>query len=785
MLKRLDPSIRPLAYRVELELDPTRKDFTGHVEIDVRFGSAADRLELHAQGLSFDEVTLLDGLQRLDAVAKGDDGKGLFWFDFGHALGPGTLTFSFSYQAPFASGLEGAYKARAGRRSAIFTQFEALGARRVLPCFDEPGFKATFHVTIISPSWASVIANAKVMGTSSHEGLTTHHFAPTPPLPSYLVAFVVGDFDIVDHAPVAVGKLARRPIPLRGIARKGRGDEMAYVLSITERLVHVAEDYFGIAYPFDKLDIIAVPDFAAGGMENVGAITYDESYVLLDADEHDLDRKRDMLTLHAHELVHQWFGNLVSPKWWDDLWLNESFATLLEAKFSALIEPRWQFETDIMANAHGAMVLDLLSSVRRVHEPVDSEDGISTAFDSITYEKGSVILAMVENMMGEAGFRSFISALLRQRQFGTYDTDWFVQELRRAPKGNEAAELLLSLIDKTGLPVVVDVATAFPGDGVPRYQRARLPGSEWLEQCSKAASLPLPQALAVALSFDVSFYAGEILLPTYLSGVRLLSQNASWEVAGIALENLEFIILEMPQIRGARNVSIECFSPQFIPVSDSIDMLVQWQMEKRDADLADFFAATRSDEKIFQELSAEGLKLLAAEDPFEASAHHTRVAPALLAAARSGAEGVFAKIVALLDSADDGHHRSQLIEALCACQGIDAELDSLLQGETFRAHEIPDLFEARARFPEFRAQLWEMVARNSDQLLARLDGDMDVALIQVADEFTTLELADAVQRQVTPLLGRLRGGVPQLALTLDKIKHNAALLAKLRQDADP
>lgn len=783
MLKRLDPSVRPQSFHVELELDPARKDFKGVVEIDVRFEGTAKRLELHAQGLSFDEVTLVDGDTRIAATAMGDDSKGLGWFDFGRELGPGILKFSFSYRANFASGLEGAYKSRTGKRWAIFTQFEAIGARRVLPCFDEPGFKAPFDVTIIAPSWVVVVANTKEIARTDNDKGIAHRFATTLPLPSYLLAFAVGDFDVVDHQPIPVGSLARAPIPLRAIARKGRGDEMGYVLSITAPLILAIENYFGIAYPFDKLDIIAVPDFAAGGMENAGAVTYDESYVLLDEEELDLDRKRDLLTLHAHELTHHWFGNLVSPKWWDDLWLNESFATLLESKFAALVEPRWHFAIDILANAHGAMVLDLLPTVRRVHEPVISEDGISAAFDSITYEKGSVVLAMVEDVLGAAAFQSFISTLLKTRRFGTYDTFGFVEELRNVPNGDRAADLLLSLIDKTGLPIVDEVANAFPDDGVARYQRVRLSEAQWLEQCMRATSLPLPQALAIAIGFDVSFFAGEMSLATYLTGAGALSSHASWEVAGLALENLEFLILEMPEDPRARDLVVQCFSPLFVEASPSIDMVVQWQMEKRETDLAEFFALTGSDKTIYRDLMAEGLKLLKADDPFETSYHQARLSPALTAAARSSEDWVFPRLVALLNDTDDGHHRGHIIEAMCTCAGpeIDTELERMLQGEAFKAHEISEVLDARARFPAFRERLWGVVSRNLDLFLQRLDGDMDVVLIQVADSFSSLELASQVETDITPLLGRLRGGVPQLALTLDKIKLNAALLHHLRQ----
>ncbi|MEO6607865.1 MAG: M1 family aminopeptidase, partial [Aestuariivirga sp.] len=474
-------------------------------------------------------------------------------------------------------------------------------------------------------------------------------------------------------------------------------------------------------------------------------------------------------------------------RWWDDLWLNESFATLLESKFSNLVESRWHFSTDILLHSHGAMALDLLPSVRRIHEPVLNEDGISTAFDSITYEKGSVVLAMVEDVLGEAGFRKFISDMLKARKFDTYDTAGFVAELRTVPKGAEAADLLLSLIDHTGLPIVNDVLQAFPNDAVPRYQRARMTETQWLQKCKQAVGSPLPQALAIAIGFDISLYTREISLAAYLSGVRDLAKHAMWEVAGLALENLQFIILEMPSDQHVKKFAAEVFGPMFAGATSTIDMVVQWQMEKQEADLAEFFALTRSDDKIFRQLMADGLKLLKDDDPFESVYPQARLAPALMAAGQSHEEWVLPRILTHLGKADDVHHRSHLIEALCACRGpkVDAVLEEMLQGDALLTHELTELLDCRARFPEFRVALWAMISRNAGLLLKRLDGDSEVALIQVADAFADIKFVDEVQATIVPLLGHLRGGVPQLALTQDKIRLNAGLLDHLRQEATP
>ena len=297
---------------------------------------------------------------------------------------------------------------------------------------------------------ATVGEISKSLETTS---FTAHRFATTKPLPTYLIAFAVGDFDVVEAKPIPKSNLRSDAIPLRGIAMRGNGGDLRIALDYTAKLVLAEEKYFGIAYPFDKLDIIAVPDFGAGGMENAGAITYDESIVFLDEDS-TLQRRRDFLSIHAHEIAHHWFGNYASPRWWDDLWLNESFASFMEVKFATMIEPEWRFDTDILANAHEAMVLDRASSVRQVHEPVDNIDGISAAFDAITYQKGAVLLSMVEQQLGEQGFQKFVHGFLTGHAFGTMDTSGFLKALSNQAGGDKAASMLESYIYAPGVPLV-------------------------------------------------------------------------------------------------------------------------------------------------------------------------------------------------------------------------------------------------------------------------------------------------------------------------------------------
>ena len=787
-LLRLDPRVRPLHFALAFEIDPESDSFAATETIDVMFDVPVPTLQLHGQGLNVSSAgCLIDG-KNFPATRFVQDAKGNANFEFGKSLGPGLVQFTFRYSARYALGLEGIYRSKVADRHAVFTQFQAIGARRGFFCFDEPGFKAPFDISVTSPSWCKAVGNTREISAEGSD-VVTHRFATSKPLPSYLIALCVGDFDVIEHQAIAPGPKARAAIPLRGIARKGSGKDLAAVLQRTEPIVHFAERYFDIAYPFDKLDIIAVPDMAAGGMENAGAITYDEALALLDEDA-EFDRHRSLLTTHAHEITHQWFGNLVTPVWWDDLWLNESFATFMEAKISHNLEPDWHFDTDLVLNAEEAMELDILPSVRRVHEPVESEDAITTAFDAITYQKGSVVLSAIEQTLGEEHFRSAVRSLLKTHAYGVYSKSVFTDELKKLPRGDAAVKLLDGLIDNTGVPAVNTAAEAFQDDGGTRYQRARLSAEMWHSVLQEVHQFSRPKALTVAIDFDLALQTDEISLPFYLEGVIALSRHAEWQVAGHAFSQLSFLLAELPERGDISQAVTQAYRADFDAVHyrplDGEKDFEHWRAKVKRSALVRFLATNDVMPQYELELAGYGMRLARSADMFEVEWFPVElVGSACIAAARLNHPEVLDKAVELLSHKQEAWQRETLLEIIAAsrAQGSDGTVETLLNGALLRNQEITYLLSERAKLPDKRTVLWDMVRRNGLKLSERLDGDADISLIQVANAFTTRSLAAEVSETLTPWLDQLRGGRPQLQLTIDRILANATLLEKLGHKA--
>ena len=356
---QLPAAARPNHYRLHLSIDPRRDYFSGRAEIDVTLDQSADTLWLHGKALQVDEASARladDSEVALDWQQASP--VGVARLTAAQPLPAGPLTLVFDYRAPFNTSLEGLHRIRHGDADYAFTQFEATSARMAFPAFDQPGFKTPFDVTLTVPEDVTAITNTpQVARRDDGEGSVTLEFATSKPLPTYLVAFAVGPFDVVEAPPIPPSGLRETPLPLRGITTRGKGDRIRYALEHTADIVLAMESYFDTPYPYAKLDLIAIPDFGSGAMENAGAITYREQLLLLDENA-TVGDKRNFLNTHAHELSHQWFGNLVTPQWWDDLWLKEAFATWHSYKtidalnpgenyLDSLFSQRWRCAGDV------------------------------------------------------------------------------------------------------------------------------------------------------------------------------------------------------------------------------------------------------------------------------------------------------------------------------------------------------------------------------------------------------------------------------------------------------
>jgi cytosol alanyl aminopeptidase len=450
---RLPRDAVPVRYRIALRIDPKTERFSGHVEIDVNFLKPRRALFLHGLDLNVSGVTVrLKSGQSFTAHYDQVDPSGVARLIFVDRVPAGEATLIFDYDAPFDHSLEGLYKVVDRGDSYAFTQFESTDARRAFPSFDEPGFKTPFDITVIAPRGQRVIGNAPIASASpASHGFTETTFQTTHALPTYLVALAIGPLDVVDGGWVPPNAYRSKPLHIRGVTARGNGRRISYALSLTPRIVTALETYFGIGYPFQKLDVLAVPDFAAGAMENAGAVTFRERLLLIDPDA-PLDQKRGSLTVQAHELAHQWFGDLVTPAWWDDIWLNESFATWMEYKASAAVLPEQNFETDTLRGGIDVMDLDELPSARQIHQPIRNLDDLGNAFDDITYSKGASVLQMFENYVGPVGWQRGIHAYLTKYARGNATAQDFIGTIAATTGHPELVAAFDDFIDRSGLP---------------------------------------------------------------------------------------------------------------------------------------------------------------------------------------------------------------------------------------------------------------------------------------------------------------------------------------------
>ena len=467
---QLPTTVTPTAYRIDMTIDPQSDGMSGRVEIDATVNESTDGFWIHAKDMEVtDAVFTLEGADyplTFDAVPEAEAPSGLAWMAAGRTLPAGSGTLRMDYTTPFNRNLNSAYKVVRGDDAYVVTQMEPLGAREAFPGFDEPRFKQPFQLSITAPDGNVVVSNTpKVEELPLDGGMIRHQFAQTRPLPTYLVAFAVGPYDVVDAGELPPNAVRERPLDFRGIAARGEGARLDYALENTDGLLTALEEYFGTPYPYEKLDLIAAPDYAFGAMENPGLIVYREYLLLLD-DNAPLSQQRAYASVHSHELAHQWFGNLVTPVWWEDIWLNEAFATWMGNKGLTLWRPDGGFDNNTLRASLGAMNTDTLASTRAVREPLRRSERVMDQFDGITYRKGGGVLDMFESYVGEDAFQAGIRLHMERYADGVATADDFFQSIADGSGNPDVVSAMKSFVDQPGLPLVsVSETTPTADDG--------------------------------------------------------------------------------------------------------------------------------------------------------------------------------------------------------------------------------------------------------------------------------------------------------------------------------
>jgi alanyl aminopeptidase len=496
---RLPRTAIPKHYSLTLDIDPTQPRFAGTTTIDVDVPEPTSYVILNARDMhvvrALATVPGANPQRALHAVATQRPSHGSTDVDelvleFPEPLQAGGVELVIDYDAPFAADLSGLYRVEENARFYAYTQFEATDARRAFPCFDEPSFKTPYDVTISSPQGVIALSNTPETSRVAAPGnRVLRTFQTSPPLPSYLVAFAVGDFDVVEGQ--------KHPFPIRVVTTKGRGNLAPMALDVAAGLVAKLGDYFGMQYPYAKLDLVAVPDFEAGAMENPGLVTFRDTLLLVDPDRGTTTSKRSQAVVVAHELAHQWFGDLVTMPWWDDLWLNEGFATWAEAKIVDEWRPHFGAILGQIADAQGVMDTDALRSARAVRQPVRSTGEAMEAFDGITYDKGAAILRMIESWLGEDTFRRGVQRYLRENAWKNARAADLFTSLDYV--STQSVEKIASgFLDQPGVPLV----TATLSCGQSGESKLELHASEWRPLGEPAADPPRAWTLPVCAASD-------------------------------------------------------------------------------------------------------------------------------------------------------------------------------------------------------------------------------------------------------------------------------------------
>jgi aminopeptidase N len=616
---RLTDAVRPLGYRIDLTVNPDLERFSGKVEIDAMLKRNSRFIDLHGRELNMTSAVAVVNGQRNPARYFELDPSGVARLTFDRTLPAGPVTLQFEYDAPFSNSPAGMFRVKVGDDWYSWTQFQSIDARAAFPGFDEPGFKVPFNVTLRTKPRQLAVSNAPEVSTTREGGMDVHKFAPTLPLPTYLMAFMVGPFvSVADTVPASPQR--KIPLPFRIVTTKPNAAQMDFARQGTKGIVRHLEAYFGQAFPYPKLDQISTP-ILPGAMENAGADLYNDNILILD-NKASTDQKRTFGMVVAHELAHQWFGDLVTPAWWDDIWLNESFANWMGFRIGHEWRPDLNIGAGALAEGFSAMNTDALVAGRAIHQPIETNAQIDEAFDSITYGKGGHVVAMIAGYMGDTKFRDGVRRYMAAHKYGSATSADFFKAMAEVSGDPRILPAMQSFTDQQGVPLVTFAADGkggytvtqsryarlgtqapairwgiplcvrrttskpqcqlldqasgsvkavgrgalIPNAGGTGYYRFELPATDWNALIAMADKLPGGEALALDDSLYASFLAGRASPAQLVSGAVNLTRNADSHASEAGIGSLEWFydrgILNPAGEEGYRGLVRKLYAPR-------------------------------------------------------------------------------------------------------------------------------------------------------------------------------------------------------------------------------
>jgi alanyl aminopeptidase len=844
---RLPDGAAPTRYSAELWIDPAKETFRGRTEIRISLKGETDTLWLNAKELSFESATVRPDGAPGDATPAEASPAGMDFarIHFQRRLPAGAYAVTLSYTGRIdRKDTQGIFRQEDAGSWYAFSHFEAIYARRAFPCFDEPSYKTSWQLTIHAPKGAIAVSNTPVVSeTADADGGRAFAFAPTKPLPSYLVAFGVGPFEAVSG-----GTAGRSKTPIRMIVPKGRSAEARWAAASTGPILEVLENYFDAPYPYEKLDHLVIPQTVGfGAMENAGLVTYSASLLLAKPADETIAFRRAYASVCAHETAHQWFGDYVTTAWWNDIWLNEAFATWMASKTVDRWKPEWSWAVQRAGARTAAMDQDSLVTARRIRQPIANNDDIVSAFDAITYQKGAAVIAMFEGWVGEEGFRKGVQLYLKTHAWGNATADDFVASIAEATKTPAVVPAFRSFLDQPGVPLVTVELSCAGGPArlllaQQRYLPAGSTGSTketWqVPVCARtgepgAASactllteptgtLELPGACPARVVGNARsgyyrvLYKGSLLAKALAdSGKHLTASERITtlsDVAALARSG------EVPMGTALALVPVFAGDPDR-PVVESVqriaaaprDLLVTDEMRPRYRRFVSDVFGVRAralgwkgkpgedeDTQLLREtlvpfvtnegdepaLVAEANRLASAWLK-DRSAVDSLMVPAVLgSAARHGDSELFQSYVAEARKSKDRRERFRLLSSLGLFRDpvVVPQALAVTLSNDFDARETVGILREEALSKETRGEAWTFLKANFDKLAARLPRESPARFPSIAAGFSDLEKRAEVEAFFKDKAPNYMGGPRYLAQALEQIQLRAALRS-VQQDS--
>ncbi|MFZ5438629.1 MAG: M1 family metallopeptidase [Myxococcota bacterium] len=776
---RIDPAVRPVRGALDLTIDPAAERFSGIARYDVELAAPVDVLWLNGTELQVRQATV-DGAP-VEVVPGNDDFFGLR-ASAAFAAGPHALELRF--EATIDHGRSrGVYAEKEGALTYAYTFFEPIDARRAFPCFDEPAVKIPWTLSLHVREGQLARANTALTATAPEpSGWTRFDFAPSRPLPSYLVAFMVGPFDDVD-----AGLAGRAKTPLHFIVPQGRAGELGFAREVTPKVVAALEAWFDMDYPYGKLDVAVVPRFW-GTMEHPGLVAMGQPLTLIRPEELSPERRRRFTNILAHELAHYWFGDLVTTRWWNDTWLNEALGSWLDAVITDAVLPEAHALDDRPGNTESALSADELASAHPIRRPIEKRADIDESFDNdVTYAKGAAVMHMFEAAVGEARWRDFLRAYVRAHADQTVTAEDFFGDAR-ASLGDAIAAGLEEFITTAGAPrleAVPGCDAARPGLTLRQRRSAAvgvsLPAQTWrLPVCVRAGTdtattracaslgaeavfVPLPWCPAWVLLNDdaAGYYRGTVdanavrrLLTSRKAALSVREQvwllndlQAAVSLGEVPLDDalrLTPLLLTSPNDRlvslglGFSSVRLDVLPAPLearyrawrAQLCTPLAQRLGWTRQPDDSDDRQRLrtrALRCALEGRSKPVSSAGAAAFAR---FVKEGARAPLPPELLSAAMEAARledeaGAFEQVLALARGAADRQQRARFLSALgdVEAPALATRVRALVTGSEFDLRETSGLVVAQLASRHTRDEAWRWLSEHLDGLLSRMRGD--------------------------------------------------------------